>query len=148
MNRQIIIIYISQIQYKFPDAPDIKQTVRQTLWKVLDLKDDKYIFFILLQQRKEKGSQDLDFLERVDDELNRGLWIFGFRLLLLFNFAFQSEKRSPKGRWEGKERASFACLQFPRWEGEETSTRLSKALEIYEAFLRLHCVNWDMVYGA
>lgn len=28
--------------------------------------------FSPLQRRKEKGSQDLDFLEKVDDEMNKG----------------------------------------------------------------------------
>ena len=28
--------------------------------------------FSLRQHRKEKGSQDLDFLEKVDDEMNKG----------------------------------------------------------------------------
>lgn len=30
------------------------------------------VVFSPLQHRKEKGSQDLDFLEKVDDEMNKG----------------------------------------------------------------------------
>ena len=30
------------------------------------------VCFLHTQHRKEKGSQDLDFLEKVDDEMNKG----------------------------------------------------------------------------
>lgn len=31
-----------------------------------------FVVFSPQQHRKEKGSQDLDFLEKVDDEMNKG----------------------------------------------------------------------------